>query len=1214
MAPPLDEHTAAAALPAGRLVALKENGLVRLSLGQVEPVSARHLDLVKHALSPDDLLDLEIVRKLAHVPTCGALWISADDLQACHHAHRVVHESTPELARLVEAPLFAPSEREGRSGYVLDLGAAEGATWPTRLVIEAGARLWTTVARSTTPEHDSTSMREWLLKMTRADGIVDTPRFLSRDLRERFLDAAHATILADESLVDFAGEAKLQLAGRVPPLTLPALHPEATAAGRYRWWEDFENGTRIEPYDEARPLINALVATIVRYDRSDGGWYTAYRRIIELLSAGATKAYLAGLLPLLIANSRPEATAALFSEQDTLALGLILLSGLRIVEASTMDSFELREARSHSRKLFLLREALELFRCSLVTSRPPNADGTRASAAMAILETLQAFARDCDRGVDNARSEAARLRCEEIYSLTANTIGAATPDAPVIVPGHPSYQSYVVTAEAQSLVDLSAAVSTAANVVSDLKVHHELLRFVTEHQQAFAPYPEGTFAALRMTIVGRIVERYGHALELGKADASFRHHFRRPALTSIPWEATACALFETDGLGAWLHLPELKKKILDLPEQAGDRQREDVIAGCAARLRAHLEVLHTAHRRLPKFTGAKRAARDSVRRELETAITELVTSGTAVARGSVDLFDRRAAIGQHNDVAEVASHAAVVIPAFSNSSGPVVLERWVARTEDPLILLKIEAAVELPLIKQLVRRRLADDAILAKADGESWFDSLTQMAADAAAANQRDVADRLLARGDRVAEKHPWRAKWERAAFRARLLLSYHQRDSQAIGALPMPSTAVGDTQAAQDQRRVLESSRAFYEALLMIDTEPAKARGLFESQLSSQPDSPSLLANIFAAELRSAKMLENPAERRDAYETALRSWERTLAAYPRPELLDPGGPNTFIALDEAQLDDEFDARWRALDEADRCRRDTMLVSSREPDAPGSHRGPRLAPRTRLRNSSATPRPTYVARGEKNGPSVTTKIALSTEDYRRYWNDIRGLTPSDIASVLGGTTARSVEDFILDIHVAAVKELLKRLPDIDKLKDENKVNDLVGALIQMRISHLGWTLCDQSRAGSTYTAASKASRDASGVNERDWVIRDGLGDFVLSEALRLSSVETAKIDEHMVKVAGRYNPDGALLTVVLVYFEGSDFSSFVDRYREHVSHVALPDWQLISAEPKDQFGSQIRCLRLEYRNAGLRFVQDHIALNLGPKRSTALEDEDSAEG
>jgi hypothetical protein len=241
----------------------------------------------------------------------------------------------------------------------------------------------------------------------------------------------------------------------------------------------------------------------------------------------------------------------------------------------------------------------------------------------------------------------------------------------------------------------------------------------------------------RLTIVSRIVERYGHALGLGKEDASFRHHFRRPAMTSIPWEATACALFETDGLDAWLHQPELKKKILNLSEQASDRQREDVIAGCAARLRAHLEVLLTAHRRLAKFTGAKRAARDSVRLQLETAITELVTSGTAPARGHVDLFDRRAAIGQHNDVSEVASQAAAVIATFSNSSGPGVLERWIARTEDPLILLKIEAAVELPLIKGLVRRRLADEAILANADGESWFDSLTQMATDAAAANQR---------------------------------------------------------------------------------------------------------------------------------------------------------------------------------------------------------------------------------------------------------------------------------------------------------------------------------------------------------------------------------------------------------------------------------------------------------------------------------------------
>jgi hypothetical protein len=469
------------------------------------------------------------------------------------------------------------------------------------------------------------------------------------------------------------------------------------------------------------------------------------------------------------------------------------------------------------------------------------------------------------------------------------------------------------------------------------------------------------------------------------------------------------------------------------------------------------------------------------------------------------------------------------------------------------------------------------------------------MVYDAAAADQREVADRLLARGDEATKKHSWRARWEQAAFLARLLLAYHRGDAAGVDKLPLPPSAEGENFVAKELRQSLEASRAFYQALLVIDSDPRRARSLFEAQLSIRPDSTAILENIFAADVRIARSTATLSARRDAYEQAIRRWDQTIANFPQPALLSANGINTFIALDGAELDEEFDERWLGLSESERF--DTGMLQVRLENLQRRGLSEEVVA---LRESASARFGADLLTGDvsPSQPVVEARIAITNDEFRKHWHDIQGLSPSDLAAVVGRTRAQTVEDFVLEAHVASIRELMKRLPALDNIRDENKVNDLLGALVQMRVSQLGWTLSDQSRAGRT-DAALSAPATSSRANERDWVIRDRSGEFAIAEALRLDSVEATKLEAHMRKVAGRYNPSGVELTLVLTYFEGSNFSSFCERYRAHAATVQLPEWTLASTGSLVESGNKIRCLRLRYQADGRRLIQDHVLIDLG---------------
>lgn len=107
-------------------------------------------------------------------------------------------------------------------------------------------------------------------------------------------------------------------------------------------------------------------------------------------------------------------------------------------------------------------------------------------------------------------------------------------------------------------------------------------------------------------------------------------------------------------------------------------------------------------------------------------------------------------------------------------------------------------------------------------------------------------------------------------------------------------------------------------------------------------------------------------------------------------------------------------------------------------------------------------------------------------------------------------------------------------------------------------------------------------------------------EIAVCEAMRLKSVEKAKIEEHVTKLVERYNPTGARASVVVVYFEGADFATFSRGYRDEIGRLASPGTTLDSSRPWANLDkSRLRAFRvLAVDKDGERMTQDHVLVHL----------------
>jgi hypothetical protein len=875
--------------------------LARVVLNEVAVLSDFDLDARRDRIDEHDRAKLASLRKESSRDDRPVFWIAEEVVRSFFNAHAGSHPSTPSWEEVVGP--FGEA-RGTEKGFCFRVGRATVTGWFQEVLARASAKLWVLMLTDDR-SRDGAALLDWL---TRAGHHIETPHYMPGEPQEHLLSAALTLLATDPNIQDIEGELRALLGN--PDLTID-LPTSRTCGSIHLFWKRLKQQSLTTEVDRSRLRLLELVTLVAKHDGLAKGVLPA--RILELVEIGAEKPYILHSLAWTLPSHRPDAIAWLLTRSSTAAFGLLLIKELTLQEPTMMDGWQHREKRTHARRVALMREALPLFVRAISLDVGEGVSSRRAST---ILEVLRGYAVTCTERVhlDGERDRLTLAHAEELFSIIFLNLAEAQCAGPTV--------SISLLAEcAEEIVAQLDPTFPPTERQAGLKVAHEVLRFLRDNRPAFSNPQRCPVDSLLRDVAGKIVTWYVQCLELDRAPRKFGYFSHSLAIAELPWALTACTLEESAALGSWVLLPALGAKLVGAASTDTENTAE-VVAGVSSRLRAHLEVLLRCYLECRKVLSASRATRDAVAKALEKEIGDLVLGRTNLVNGIVDLFDPALVISLDDTLARLVRLTARALTKFAPADGDRIIRQWIDRTPNPAILLDLEKELISPAHTQLVRQKLATPETIQRAE-DGWLTSLFDNTLEAAAANHKELIKVLLLRGEEATADHPWRAQWEAAAFRASLLVAYHAGERGGVLGLELPPSAIGDGRAETEQRTALERSRVFYIALLDLATNPAAARTAFETQFADEPTSSALAVNLFAARLRVARTTVDSAAREQANVEALQWWDSVRKTLPDGASVEPNGSlNELLALEGAELDDEFDTRWFRLEQDVRDRLD----------------------------------------------------------------------------------------------------------------------------------------------------------------------------------------------------------------------------------------------------------------------------------------------------
>jgi hypothetical protein len=167
-----------------------------------------------------------------------------------------------------------------------------------------------------------------------------------------------------------------------------------------------------------------------------------------------------------------------------------------------------------------------------------------------------------------------------------------------------------------------------------------------------------------------------------------------------------------------------------------------------------------------------------------------------------------------------------------------------------------------------------------------------------------------------------------------------------------------------------------------------------------------------------------------------------------------------------------------------------------------------------------------------------------TGRLRNYYERIFNCRPDKLVQIFPDkfNGKRDLYEFITcEIGLAASK-MLDKIKSISDINSENKYNDVIQILLQMRMSQWGWFVGDQGRKGSTTAGLELGEIDIDFFDSNNKPI-------VTCEAFILRNPK--RVSEHLEKLIGKYTHNRKSL-ITLVYYVGEHiaFKTEWDKYRE----------------------------------------------------------------
>ena len=141
-----------------------------------------------------------------------------------------------------------------------------------------------------------------------------------------------------------------------------------------------------------------------------------------------------------------------------------------------------------------------------------------------------------------------------------------------------------------------------------------------------------------------------------------------------------------------------------------------------------------------------------------------------------------------------------------------------------------------------------------------------------------------------------------------------------------------------------------------------------------------------------------------------------------------------------------------------------------------------------------------------------------------------------------------LNNFILYEIIQASKVLLEKIEAVSDIRTENKYNDLLLAILRLRLPIWGWTIEDQSRVGSA-----SGGRDA---GEADFIIKSSGNSIALLEAFILR--DKTYTEKHILKCKDYISNLDRYYIIIYYKKDSKKFLKYWEDYKRDILNIKYP--------------------------------------------------------
>lgn len=1088
-------------------------GRFELPMGVGIAVAGVEADRPPPRVPEEELRAIAPLRSRIHAYVDGRPILSKDAAQSILR----IHSSAPTLEELAS------------EGAIIINGS--------NVSLETGSTLWNSrgdlIAATLWARDPRRDLLLWLAHI-RSAWCIRAPKHLPPEQRGILLDAMVSAIEQEPDLKDWAAEIS-HIAPDVGYLgheVRSVAPPRPTQLARHRWWRHL----RVEG-GRCRDRLACLVASVVRNDSSLGA--RPFSRIRKLLSLASNKAWLAQVLPQKLLHLRPEALASLAVDPENAVLAMSLLDSLSIVVYS-WDSAHERVQRAERYRTAIWREALSLFVSGLVDRGEVVEDASRN--CIELLSYMQSRSTQGSLVMDPAQREIHDSEVRERLNAFALELSRAKlPSRP-----HGNVARFLPNALPVLAMSLAESLQEERNKPRRLSLLFWVFeRAVEEGQKALA-------ASYANTISDELIRWLNHDLEDGTVDAWFDEEL---PIADFPWQKVFFA--SLDATNRVLDEIELYRKdvgtILRGVRQKSDVKEDSNInsldgyqlqSTLIRKRRLYLALLIQALERVSSASRVVSQPPAVLELRLQQRVVRLLGDE---ATSETNVFSGAPYVPANSELLAAALHAVERLPTELLQKS---LSDWILKDDDPFLVLSILSETRSNRFRAVAEGRfvLIDwEAYLAK---QTFWPTMFTLARLAIAAGKLEVAETIL----RIDSTPSAR---EEQSFVPRIMLATARGDD--IDAVTPP----------QDSSSSEKDVVAFFQGLRELSTQPADAVITYEALVHRRAYIAGSAVNLFSARLRVASDMKDVDERAAAIASALGEWKEIAPVIPAQELRRvawAAHQNELYALHQLGLHADFWRLWHDLPIDQAASEPFVRISLVAATARADYRVRVLELATAFHGE---PTPEWLRtlqletdQGKRQGLVPPRTAQLSDDEIRAAYSEGLRRPITSRALIFSSVADADLDDFLLDLHLNAARELQRLEIAVGQLTEEDKLSDLMIAFLRSACRAIGITIHSQERGG--LSGGDSRTTERGGVGERDWTVQADAVEVAVVEALQLPSAPSV-IQHHLKKLLERYDRAGLPRAFMLLYVRDIDFDAQVEAYQSAVQAWASVEAPLIGS-------------------------------------------------